>query len=102
MVSGFLLKKCFFAKGLSVINSLGKRPLHHQPYSLFSVFSLYASDNVLRAGILTKLFAPSRPGITGQWLGTRKCWLAIGLSISDTLGKRPLDLQTESFIGVFE
>ena len=54
------MRECFLAKGLSVTNSLGKRPLHHQSNSFFSFFSLYSSDNVLRDGILTKLFAPSR------------------------------------------
>ena len=60
------------------------------------------SHNVLRDGILTKILAPSRPGITGQWLGTRKYWLAKGLSVSHSLDKRPLDHQTDSLIGVFK
>ena len=102
MVSGFLLRKCSLAKGKSVTNSLGKRPLDHQPNSLFSVFSLSASDNILRDGILTKPLAPSRPGITGQWLDSMKCWLAIGLSVSHSLGKRPFDHTTNSLIGVLE
>ena len=62
----------------------------------------YASVKFLRGGGLSKLFAPSRPGITGQWLSKRKCCVAKGLSVTHSLGKRPLDHQRNSFIGVIE
>jgi len=39
LVSRFLLRKCFLAKGLSVINSLGKRPYAHETNSVVGVFN---------------------------------------------------------------